>query len=212
MSENPETHTPTRPRRPRARLTPERQKLAARYVALARRAARPFQDGWPHYRDEFEGAALLALVQAAESFDPRRNVRFSTFAYHRIRGALRDVQRQFLEPTLPTELALDDGEPIPVEVLPPVTRREGRVLGVDPGPPVGWELEGRETLERWFRGLPRPHAEACRLIYVQGRTQVEAARLMGVSQSRLSAVHRLALEMLHHREARSARGGDGAAA
>ena len=44
-------------------------------------------------RDEFESAACLALVEAARSFDPTRNIRFATFARFRIRGALVDVGR-----------------------------------------------------------------------------------------------------------------------
>src|SRR4051794_5854259 len=81
----------------RTPLTPTQQALAARYLPMARALAKPLKAAWPAARDEFESAACLALVEAAEAFDPSRNVKFSTFARYRIWGALRDVQRrQFL--------------------------------------------------------------------------------------------------------------------
>jgi DNA-directed RNA polymerase specialized sigma subunit len=49
---------------------------------------------WPGAQDEFESAALLALVEAAQAFDPTRGVKFTTFAHHRISGALRDLKRE----------------------------------------------------------------------------------------------------------------------
>lgn len=208
----PEVGTATRPRRSRDRLTPDRQKLAARYVALARRAARPFKERWPHHWEEFESAALYALVEAAESYESARQVRFGTYASHRIRGALRDVQRELLAQSRPWDL--DGGDPIAPDDLPAYADRAGRVIGIEADPPVGWELEGHEQLESWLRRLPPRWAAACRQIYIHGKSQVEAARLLGMSQSRLCCVHRAALEMLHHDRAPYVRfhGSDGIAA
>ncbi len=90
------TETSASARRRRAPLTAEQQDLAVRYLPLARSLARPFKMSWPGSRDEFESAANLALIEAAGSFDPGRNVKFATFARHRIWGALRDVQRGLL--------------------------------------------------------------------------------------------------------------------
>jgi DNA-directed RNA polymerase specialized sigma subunit len=80
----------------RSQLTAEQQDLAATYMPMARALARPLKEAYPALRDELESAACLALVEAAESYDPARNVRFSTFARHRIWGALRDVQRNLV--------------------------------------------------------------------------------------------------------------------
>ena len=41
-------------------------------MPLARSMAKPYKANWPGVRDDFESAALLALVEAAESFDPPR--------------------------------------------------------------------------------------------------------------------------------------------
>ena len=44
-------------------------------------------------RDDLEGAGLLGLLQALDSYDPARGALFVTHAYHRVRGALLDYLR-----------------------------------------------------------------------------------------------------------------------
>jgi RNA polymerase sigma factor for flagellar operon FliA len=45
-------------------------------------------------RAELDSAADLGLVEAATAFNPARGVRFTTFSYYRIRGAIYDYLRQ----------------------------------------------------------------------------------------------------------------------
>src|SRR5262245_53427573 len=66
------------PRRPP--LTKEQQDLAADYMPLARALAKRFKDAWAFENDEFESAACLALVEAAQSYDASKNVKFATYA------------------------------------------------------------------------------------------------------------------------------------
>lgn len=174
-------------------LTAAQQDLAARYVPLARHLARPLQRAWPAAREEFESAALMALVEAAQSYDPSRNVRFATFARLRITGALRDVQRR---QALPGWRVDREHAPL-VGPLQPDSEQSGRVLLSDPGRPVGSEYEAADAVEGWLRKLPPRHAAACRQIYLQGKTQTLAARALGCSQSRLCCLHREALAMLN---------------
>lgn len=185
-----------RPRRRRSRLNEEQRALAARYMALARRVARPYKRAWPSHWEEFESASLLAVVEAAESFDRSRGVRFATYAYHRIRGAMRDVQRELLARSRPMDF--DSDFPIGSGDRFAQAGRVGRVIGVEADPPVGSELEGLDQIDRWLRRLPSRWAEVCRLIYMHGKTQTEAARELGMSQSRLCCIHRASLEMLQH--------------
>jgi RNA polymerase sigma factor (sigma-70 family) len=184
-----------RARSGRAPLTAMQQGLAARYLPMARALAKPLKKAWPNAYEEFESAACLALVEAAESFDPSRNVKFATFARHRIWGALRDVQRQLMArgwrnhgraPSRPRIVG-----------MPTDYDRRGFVLGIEPPGPVGAELEAADEVEALLRKLPARHAVACRQIYLHGKTQNEAARLLGCSQSRLSYMHREALDMLN---------------
>lgn len=44
--------------------------------------------------ENLESAGTLGLVEAAQAFDPTRNVQFKTFAYTRIRGAILDELRR----------------------------------------------------------------------------------------------------------------------
>ena len=53
---------------------------------MAKSLAKPLKKNWPVEGEEFESAALMALVEAAQSFDPARNVKFATFARYRIWG------------------------------------------------------------------------------------------------------------------------------
>ena len=44
--------------------------------------------------DNLEAAGVLGLVEAANRYDPQRGIRFKTFAYTRIRGAIFDELRR----------------------------------------------------------------------------------------------------------------------
>jgi RNA polymerase sigma factor for flagellar operon FliA len=45
-------------------------------------------------RHDIQGWAELGLVEAADSFDPKRGIQFKTFAYYRIKGAIYDGLRK----------------------------------------------------------------------------------------------------------------------
>jgi RNA polymerase sigma factor (sigma-70 family) len=187
------TTTTRRRRNQRKPLTTEQQGLAERYLPMARALARPLKRTWPQEWEEFESAAMMALVEAAESFDPGRGVRFSTFARLRVVGALRDVQRRMGS----TKWRVDDThavhEAADLTSLEPI----GEVLNTTPDPEVGREVDSLDAVEAWLKKLPPRHAAACRAIYVHGCNQAEAAARLGCSQSRLSYLHREALAMLN---------------
>jgi RNA polymerase sigma factor (sigma-70 family) len=177
----------------RAPLTTEQQGLALRYVPMAKSLAKPLKTAWPLEGEEFESAALLALVEAAQSFDPSRNVKFATFARYRICGSLRDVQRGLI-----TDGWRGDMENAPAFCsLSYDAEENGRVLGADPERPIGEEFEAVEFVEYWLRKLPPKHALACRQIYIHGKSQGEAAEKVGCSKSRLSYLHKEALDLIN---------------
>jgi RNA polymerase sigma factor (sigma-70 family) len=195
--ETPETRGGGR----RAPLTAEQQNLAEKYLPLAKALAKPLKRSWPQESEEFESAALLALVEAAQSFDPTRNVQFATFARYRIRGALRDVQRALI-------LAgwRGDVENAPtVSTLTADAEERGKLLMTNLDDPVGQEVESVDFIEHWLRKLPSKHAVACREIYINGRSQGEAAEAVGCSKSRISYLHREAMEILNDAWAYQAR-------
>ena len=80
--------------------------------------------------------------------------------------------------------------------LKTLDEHNGVVLGVEPEPPVGTWIESTEAVEFWLRRLPRAHAAACRLIYIHGKSQDEAASEVSCSKSYLSRLHREAINWL----------------
>ncbi len=176
----------------RSRLTPDQQVLAQNYLPMARALAKPLKRCWPSEKEEFESAALLALVEAAQSFDSSRNVKFATFARYRIWGALRDVQRSLI--TAGWKCDLENAPKI--NGLAHDSEDHGRILMTEPDRPIGQVYEGDEFVEGCLRNMPPKHARACREIYLNGKTQGEAAKLVGCSKSRLSYLHKEGLEMI----------------
>jgi len=66
------------------------------YLPLVRHAVQKTVSRLPGHvaGDELLAAGLLALVEASQSFDPRRGVPFAPFAAHRITGAILDELRR----------------------------------------------------------------------------------------------------------------------
>lgn len=173
------------------RLDEVQQELAARFLPLARALAKPLKQLYPYWRDEFESAACLALVEAARSFDPKRRIQFATFARIRIRGALIDVSRAMILPGFE-----DEYEPPGTVALTPYSEEHGAVLVATQPPAVGADVDDIDEVEHWLRKLPRRHANVCRLYYLYGKTQAEIAEVVGCSQSEITRLHRRSIDYL----------------
>jgi DNA-directed RNA polymerase specialized sigma subunit len=133
------------------------------------------------------------LVWAASAYDPARNVKFATFARHRIMGELLDVKRKAVLTGWEDNLEI-----APVVVgFDPYYEEKGRVLWIEPNPPVEQDSEAIAAVERLLRKLPKHHAAVCREIYIHRRTLSEAGAALGFSKSRLGFIHRDALRMLN---------------
>ena len=76
----------TAPHGRRVPLTDEQRELAVNYLPMARQLAQRLHATWRTHREELESTAYMALVEAAQRFDPSRGVGFSSYARHRIRG------------------------------------------------------------------------------------------------------------------------------
>jgi len=177
---------------PRKRqLTKTRQRLVLKFLPLARAWAKPFKKEWRWSREEFDSAAYLALVEAAVAYDPIRGVRFGAFAQSRIRGAMVDLANHLIH-TYRTNGSADERFYHLIESPDP----KGRVMLSTEDEPVGSKVEAEEFVERWLDKLPARHAQACREIYVKGKTQNEAAEVLGCSKSKISVIHREAIDLI----------------
>jgi RNA polymerase sigma factor (sigma-70 family) len=182
------------PNRLRPPLDDRQRSLATRYLPLARSMARRMAAFHPQWKQEFQSAAFLALVEAALAFDPARNVDFSTYARHGIWGALLDTRRELQQRPGPGRRSMSRT----VIRLSAAAEQHGRVLNTEPDEPVGTELEREEMVEAWISRMPRAQSRAFRLIYQDGRTQEEAADVVGCSSASMSRLHEQGLDWLRH--------------
>jgi RNA polymerase sigma factor (sigma-70 family) len=173
-------------------LTEEQRVQAEQFLPLARALARPLKEMFPQWKDEFDSAAALALVEAARSFDPERKIQFATFARFRIRGALVDVGRVMGL----SGFELEPEEAPGVVTITPYSEEHGTVLVASNPPAIGSEMEDVDSVEHMLRKLPKKHATVCRMQYLYGKTQAEIATILGCSQAEINRLHMKSLEFL----------------
>lgn len=177
------------PRPDRIPLNEDEHGLAVRYLPMAHHLAQRMCAIWPDEREELESTAYLALAEAAQSFDSSRKVGFGTFARHRIRAALRDLQRLLSHDGWP-----GSGEQGQVRTeLGRFHDRIGREIGIEPDQPVAAVTEEAEAVDLWLQRLPKAHAAVCRFIYRGGKSEDEVATELGCSKSMLTRMHREAI-------------------
>src|SRR5512136_2532647 len=128
------------------------EEILRRHGSLVDRVARRIaaRSGHAVSADDLWSAGALGLLDAAGRFDPARDVRFETFAEHRIRGAMIDELRRMDH--LPRRLRAQ------VEKVAAARGRLGQQLGREPaaheiGAAVGLEPDEVEGLA----ALSHPH-------------------------------------------------------
>jgi RNA polymerase sigma factor for flagellar operon FliA len=176
------------------RLTPHRDHLVARHLALARRAAGRI---YPRVRglvgfDELCALANAGLAEAAERYDPARGATFATFAWYRIQGAIVDGLRRA------SQRRATLAAPTPRVVSLDTLRDRGFDAACDaPGP--GDDLDRARWTARLraaIAQLPdRPRALVTRH-YFEGKSLLEAGAELGVSKSWASRLHAQAVDRL----------------
>lgn len=181
-------------------LTPAQRQLAADPLAIdkARGMARHYARVYAHIdRDEFESAALLAVVGAARRFDGRG--RFLGFCLMAVRRGLINVVRDHPPkgyrardrrryPRTFHLSAVAAGAAKGRAELDKFGNRRFARLTADPDPrdahnPPGFFDEQHEEALAALAGLPPDQADAIRLLYlVAGNRQADVARLRGVTR------------------------------
>ena len=152
------------------------------------------------------------LLEARRRFDASRGVRFQTFAYHRVRGAMLDgVRKMAYLPRRAHERVRgqDDVEPTAAPAPVPLDRVFARLSAelTTAGPLQGryaerspeeafLAQEGVACLLRALGALPERQRAIVRGYYFDGRTLDSIARDLGVSKSWASRMHTDALRRL----------------
>lgn len=137
--------------------------------------------------DDLIAYGELGLLEAAQSFNPRRGCQFSTFAYYRIRGAIYDGAAKMGWGVSLSQPPQDEGGAASrcledtSQTLPSAT---------------AMETEMSEKLHEMVDTLPQAAADLIRATYFEGLTLEEAGRRLGLSKSWASRVRTRALQSL----------------
>ena len=112
----------------------------------------------------------LALWRAAQRYDAAVGSTLRQYAKERVKGAAMDYIREIA--TRPDRDGLSDAE-----------EASGHDLAT----------EARIDVERALGGMDERHAQVLRLTYIEGHSQRETGRLMGVSEGRIGQLKTEAL-------------------
>jgi DNA-directed RNA polymerase specialized sigma24 family protein len=146
-------------------------------LAMARRAVNALASRFPRLRDEFESAALFALVAAARTFDPDSRAGYPGHARRRVAGAMRDVLRD--------RAHMPRRRPLPPQLAAPA--------GADPDA----DLDVPDLL----RGLSPFARDVVAAVHLdpRGGNLTRAAALLGVPRSRVVASYRRSMAKMRQR-------------
>lgn len=159
--------------------------------------------------DDLIAFGFGGLLEARHRFDPGRGVRFQTFAYHRVRGAMLDGVRKMSQlPRRAHERLQAAAEPTPTAAPTALDRAFTRMSALS----AGTVLQGRfgdespeevllknESVTRLLQALPSLSPRQRVLVrgfYFDGRSIDAMAQELGISKSWASRLHTNALREL----------------
>ena len=151
-----------------------RGELILGYRSLVFWLARKLQVAPSRYQDLVQ-EGTIALINAVDHFDPKRNIKFITYAYYRIRGAMVNFLQR-----------VEAKAPLPVE--------EMDELVAEPFDPEAedWRLALMEGMDH----LSARESEIIEALLVQGRRARELADEKGIDVSQIYRIQRRGLAKL----------------
>ncbi len=151
-----------------------REELILGYRSLVFWLARKLQVAPSRYQDLVQ-EGTIALINAVDHFDPKRNIKFITYAYYRIRGAMVNFLQR-----------VEAKAPLPVE--------EMDELVAEPFDPEAedWRLALMEGMDH----LSARESEIIEALLVQGRRARELADEKGIDVSQIYRIQRRGLAKL----------------
>jgi RNA polymerase sigma factor for flagellar operon FliA len=164
--------------------------------------------------DDLVAFGFGGLLEAQYRFDPARGVRFQTFAYHRVRGAMLDGVRKMAHLPRRAHERLRESAEIPPTAVPkaaatPLDKVFARIsAGLTAAGPLHGSF-GEESPEQkliknesitCLLGALTRLSERQRVVvrgyYFEGRSLEDIARQLGISKSWASRLHTGALQEL----------------
>jgi RNA polymerase sigma factor for flagellar operon FliA len=135
--------------------------------------------------EDLVSAGTIGLIEAVDRYDAAHGVRFGSFAYGRVRGAIIDEIRRVAAPKLEPA---DDSTWAPLSLEAPIVEKGGLTLldvTVDPFSPEPDTCAVLAELLEAFESLPRRERGMLGL-HTGGLTVAEIAGIYGCSESRAS--------------------------
>ena len=194
--------------------------LVTSHLWLVRVVAKKVRDRLPNHvelNDLIEDG-VFGLIAAAQRYDPARGVSFPLYAKHRIRGAIVDGLRRMdhLSRDSRSKAKKSEQERDPSSADWRVCTGTHDALGngvafpggasggaAEPVAGPGWRpdvMAGHEelsaTLHSAMRTLPARYSEIVALYHWRGLTMREIGRSYGINESRVSQIHKRALELI----------------
>ena len=220
-----------------------RDELILKHLSLVSAIATRVHESLPVHvdLDDLIHAGVMGLFDAATKFQADKQVTFSAYAKHRIKGAILDSlreqdwasrdmrrrQKQMDQVTRdltvklnrePTEAEIADGMGIStgrwrqmmvdfrnIGMAAAQNHKQERDDQPTPEPPCGTDLhpdefyartELRDRLSTAIKTLPPRYQEVVTLYYERDLTMKDIGELMGVNESRVSQIHKSALERM----------------
>lgn len=155
--------------------------------------------------DDLSQAGAIGATHAVERYDPAKGQRFTTFAWPRIDGAMRDLLRATDTATRTQRALHAAGKPSAVRKTLSLSRSmrgDGRATTfaaqwADPRSDQAMAHVDRDDFfDVYLDGLPRNEQLAMRLYYAEGFTSSEVGRVLGVVESRVSHLRKASLDSL----------------
>jgi RNA polymerase sigma factor for flagellar operon FliA len=205
----------------------ERQRLVDENVSFVRASAAKLKESLPREIDfdDLVQYGMAGLLEAAERYDRKHGVAFTTFAWYRVRGAMFDGLRQmgytkredamlrFEERATAylgnvadraasaghVEVELEDDVRTLADVLAGIASIYSAVDATSEPATPEEELETRErsaTIARALGTLPEKERRLLELYYVEDRSLLEAGQMLNLSKSWASRLHARAIELL----------------
>jgi RNA polymerase sigma factor for flagellar operon FliA len=159
--------------------------------------------------DDLVGAGTIGLIQAVDRFQPSRDLKFGTYARHRIRGAMLDflrdedpvsrTARRRIRVADASRSATAESTPLPATIsLEWVPVQESRRIYANADCPAS-RFADHVDVQRARQSLSLKENQVISLLYDADAQNRDVARALGVNESRVSQIKRAALSKLRAR-------------
>jgi RNA polymerase sigma factor (sigma-70 family) len=166
--------------------------MALRFVSVRRFCMWRVPPNWSprDWHEEMKAEAVAAAWEAERDFDPTRGVPVEAFVNHRVLArALTRYRREWA-------FARRSGLHLEIDLCNVATAHRSA------------SFEVSESLQNYLRRLPKPQRLLIKHLYWEGKTVVEIARMLSLSQPAISRRKRRALSQLHRWMDRPKEGSD----